>query len=97
MQLITQIYRSTKKEGAYLYTILGSNVNELPEALLKQLGKLEPAMVLKLNEDRKLAQADVKKVIHSLQENGYYLQLPPLQEASYMQQIENSKLTSRTL
>ena len=96
MQLVTQIYRSKKKEGAYLYTVLGADLNELPAALLQQLGTLEPAMVLKLHEDRKLAQADAKKVIQSLQENGYYLQLPPLAER-YMQQIENSKLTSRPI
>lgn len=96
MQLISQIYRSSKKEGAYLYTVMGADLKDLPEALLVQLGKLEPAMVLKLDENRKLAAADAKKVIQCLKENGYYLQMPPAAE-QYMQQIENSKLTSRPI
>ena len=92
MEIVTQIFRSKKKEGAYLYTIKGADLQELPDALLKQLGGLEPAMVLRLTPDRTLANANVEKVIQSLQEQGYYLQLPPSAE-SYMQSIENHKLT----
>lgn len=95
-EIVTQIYRSKKKEGAYLYTKLGKDLNELPQALLQQLGKLEQSMVLKLTKERKLAQADANRVIQSLEENGYYLQLPPPPE-SYMQGIENSKMPTKPI
>lgn len=52
-------------------------------------------MVLVLDENRKLANADVSKVISALQETGYFLQLPPAsdldQEAAAIA-ARNSKL-----
>ena len=75
--LLCQIYRSSKKGETYLYTAMGKSLDELPEELLKQFGKPEPAMSLQLDENRKLARADAAKVIQSIEEKGYYLQMPP--------------------
>lgn len=94
--VVVQIYRSKKKDGAYIYTRMQDGMKEIPEALQKQLAPLEASIVIKLNAERKLAQADAEKVLKSLEEHGYYLQLPPPADA-YMQNIENSKLTSRPL
>ena len=49
----------------------------MPEELLKMFGKPQQAMVLLLTPDKKLAHANVEKVAQSLDEKGFYLQLPP--------------------
>ena len=92
-KMIVQIFRSSKKEGAYLYVKKGQNLSTLPDELLNLLGRLDPAMVLVLTEDKKLANADAKKVMASILDSGYYLQLPPVNdEDDYRKKIPNAKL-----
>ncbi|WP_086931054.1 YcgL domain-containing protein [Agarilytica rhodophyticola] len=96
MKKIVDIYRCKKKEGAYIYLAKGSSIDELPQALLEQTGKLELAMTMLLTPEKKLARADVAKVLESLDSQGFYLQMPPAPE-SYMQQIANDKLTQKPI
>lgn len=77
---LTSIYRSTREEGLYLYVDKTENLSRVPEALLKQFGKPKLAMTLSLHKDRKLARADVSKVLEAIETQGFYLQLPPLKE-----------------
>jgi uncharacterized protein len=77
MKIISEIYRSTKEEGMYLYVKKEDGLSRVPEDLLRLFGKPQAAMVLVLTPERKLAHADIKKVIDSLSEKGFYLQLPP--------------------
>ena len=92
MKKIVQVYRSSRKEGAYIYVEKGYDVTLLPEELSKLLGKLEVALVLVLTPEKKLANADTESVLRAINENGYYLQMPPLPE-SYMRQVRNDKLS----
>ncbi len=95
-KLLTHIYRSSKQEGMYLYVDKQRGLDEVPEELLKRFGKPEPAMTLVLEPDKKLARADATTVIKAIEEQGYYLQMPPRAD-EYMQQVnhENSKLYSQ--
>ena len=93
MKLITDIYRSNKKEGAYLYIKSGASLESLPQNLLATLGKLDLSMTILITPDKKLANADAVKVIDSIEDQGFYLQLPPQPEA-YMQTIANAKMPS---
>lgn len=77
MKLITQIYRSTKEEGMYLYVKKEEGLSRVPPELLALFGKAEPAMVLILTPEKKLAHANVNAVMALIEENGFYLQLPP--------------------
>ena len=89
---IVEIFRSRKKEGLYLYVEKGKKIEELPEALVNQLGRLENAMVVLITEDKKLANADAKVVLQSIEEQGFYLQMPKETLPEYMQKIPNAKL-----
>ncbi len=71
----TFIYRASKKPDSYLYIVRQDDFADVPEPLLKALGKLELAMELELHSERKLARADVDKVRKALQEQGFYLQM----------------------
>ena len=86
--IICQIYRSTKKLETYLYTKKEDELAQVPEELLKTFGRAEPAMTLKLTPERKLARADAAQVIQSIEEKGYYLQMPPADFAQMPGQAE---------
>ncbi len=51
--------------------------SRVPQELLRGFGKPQLAMVLPLERTKKLANADIEKVKQALQDQGYYLQLPP--------------------
>ncbi|PWI34323.1 hypothetical protein DI392_04215 [Vibrio albus] len=74
--MLCSIYKSTVKDGAYLYVPNRDNFTEVPEELLKMFGKPVFVMMIKL-DGRKLAQVDVNNVQASIQEQGFFLQLPP--------------------
>ena len=71
------VYKSLKKNDHYLFIKTEENLSRVPEKLLSMMGQLEQVMELELSSTRKLARAEVGDVMGSLNENGYYLQLPP--------------------
>lgn len=80
MKIICEIYRSPKEEGMYLYVKKEEGLSRVPEDLLALFGKPQQAMVLLLTPGKKLAHASVEKVAESLEEKGFYLQMPPRAE-----------------
>lgn len=93
MKKLCTIYRSVKKEGMFLYVDKEEDLTRVPDALLKKFGKPEFSMFIVLHPERKLARADISKVLAELDGQGYYLQMPP-QQASYMKALheKNSKI-----
>ncbi|MBQ0713466.1 MAG: YcgL domain-containing protein [Porticoccus sp.] len=85
---ICSIYRSPKEEGMYLYVDKKNDLESVPEALLKRFGKPELAMTLLLTPEKKLARADVKRVLEMIEEKGFYLQIPPRPD-EIMQELRN--------
>jgi hypothetical protein len=85
---ICKIYRSSKNEAMYLYVDHQEDLDRIPEPLMQRFGKPKLAMTLALSLDKKLARADIAKVLEAIREQGYYLQLPPSPEA-YMQELRN--------
>ncbi len=71
------IYKSRKRINTYLYVERRDDFSRVPSSLLNLLGRLEFVMTLELTPERRLAVADPEQVRGQLQEQGYYLQLPP--------------------
>ncbi|MEE4218565.1 MAG: YcgL domain-containing protein [Xanthomonadales bacterium] len=71
------VYRSDNMAETYLYLPLGTVFSDLPDALQLTFG--EPSLVIRLDikADMKLAQADPAQVLRAIDEQGYFLQLPP--------------------
>ncbi|ARN75882.1 YcgL domain-containing protein [Oceanicoccus sagamiensis] len=90
---ICTIYRSSKHEGMYLYVDKQDDLQRVPAALLKRFGKPEQAMTLVLTPERVLARVDIEKVLTGLEEQGFFLQMPP-QPDKEMQKLheKNSKM-----
>lgn len=71
------VYKSIKKVDSYIYINKKDNFENVPEQLLLLFGEPEFALEFELTQDRKLALADATQVIQSINEQGYYLQMPP--------------------
>ena len=76
MRMKCFVYKSIKKADSYIYINKKDNFENIPEKLLCLFGKLEFTLEFELTEQRKLALADANQVMQSINEQGYYLQMP---------------------
>lgn len=79
-KLLCNVYKSLRKEETYLYVSLKDDLSEVPVTLLDTFGTPQLVTKLLLTPERKLALVTADKVIDSIQEKGFYLQLPPPKE-----------------
>ena len=79
-RIICSIYRSKKKDEMYLYVDKTKALSLVPEVLLSMFGKPEHRMDMLLTFDKKLAKASAEDILASIEEKGYYLQMPPVRE-----------------
>ena len=61
----------------YLYVDADEDLARVPEALLKNFGRPVAVLSLPLTQDRQLARADAAAVLRSIEDSGFYLQMPP--------------------
>lgn len=78
--VICSIYKSPKKDEMYLYVNKAEALSRVPEALLQMFGSPKHVTDMMLKPERKLARADIDKVLAELTEKGFYLQMPPPKE-----------------
>ena len=75
------IFRCSKKDEMYLYVPFKEDedtlLRDLPDGLQKLTGRLDKVMELELIAERKLARVKVEDVVASLNEKGFYIQMPP--------------------
>lgn len=71
------VYKSSLRFDHFLYVENEDDFSRVPTELLTLLGGLEHVISFDLKPERKLAQADAEVVMDCLQQEGYYLQLPP--------------------
>ncbi len=74
------IYKSPKKIDTYLYVPFQQDLSDLPETLMAMWGEPELVMHLDLSKKDKLALVQIDDVKQKLEEEGYYLQMPPTDE-----------------
>jgi uncharacterized protein YcgL (UPF0745 family) len=85
------IYKSLKKNELYLYLEKKDDFSTIPEPLLNSFGKMEFVMDLELTPERKLAKEEASKVLLSLQDKGFFVQMPPTIIPNVLV-LKNSKL-----
>jgi len=74
MQVV--VYRSSLKEGMYIYMGAETSLDSIPPAVMKQFGEPEKALAFDLSETRQLPNADAKEVLASIEAQGFYIQMP---------------------
>ena len=80
MKYLCQIYKSSKKEEMYLYVLKERGLEDVPETLMTSFGEPIEVMGLVLSPERKLARVDVLEVLKAIDEQGFFLQMPPTPE-----------------
>ncbi len=68
-------YRSSRKDGVYLYLLESSKLEDLPKDLLDLMGKPKFMLSFELSAERKLVKIDAKTLIDKLLDQGYYLRI----------------------
>ena len=89
------IYRSSIKEGLYVYLADEDGLEQLPEPLRKQLGVPEFSMSLDLQPDRRMGQEDARVVLANLESQGFHVQMPRDIEQLLEQIARNAKVGNR--
>ena len=72
-----KIFRSSKRDGMYLYVDTDESLSRVPADLLKRFGQPVEIMEMQLEPSRKLARAEAASVLEQIETAGFYLQLPP--------------------
>ena len=70
------IYRCSAKPDMYIYLAEKDQFDKIPDQLYSKLGRIDFAMELELDKDKKLAKEDAAKVIKNLETQGFHLQMP---------------------
>ena len=89
--MLCAVYKSPRKEGTYLYVERRDDFSAVPEALLKTFGTPTLVTLINLAKREQLAHADIAKVTLALQQQGFYLQLPPPPEDLLKQHLAQQR------
>ena len=75
--MLVWVYKSSRKANTYLYLTRRNDFAHVPDSLMALLGRLTSVLQFDITKRENLPNADIGTVIQCLEENGYYLQLPP--------------------
>ncbi|MGN1394101.1 MAG: YcgL domain-containing protein [Succinivibrionaceae bacterium] len=75
-------YRSTKKDGVYLYLSNPNDFEKIPEELKKLIGKAEFMLKFDLYPGRKIVKIKAEDLIKALEKEGFYLRIDTIEEAT---------------
>ncbi|MEE4143483.1 MAG: YcgL domain-containing protein [Halieaceae bacterium] len=72
-----EIFRGSRKAESYLYVDKANGLADVPDVLMAQFGEPRSVMTMMLDPGRKLARANAAEVLAKIEQQGYYLQMPP--------------------
>jgi uncharacterized protein YcgL (UPF0745 family) len=84
MKVICSIYKTTGQDEMYLYVDKKEQFARVPASLMERFAKPELVCDILLHAEKKLARANVEEVLKHLQNQGYYLQMPPEKDRSLL-------------
>lgn len=71
------VFKSSKKKEMYIYVDRKYDLATLPETLMSVFGEPVHVLDMILTPEKKLARVEALKVLESITEQGFYLQMPP--------------------
>ncbi len=80
MKKMVSIFKSPKIDEMYVYVLRQDGLKKVPEVLLEKFGTPIHVSDMILTPERKLARAEAPRVLAQIEENGFYLQMPPKRE-----------------
>lgn len=91
--MLCAIYKSPKKDEMYLYIAKRDDFSAVPAELMSVFGKPQFVMLFNLLGEKNLARADKQEVLNKIENEGFYLQLPPPPEdlhKAFVTKVSNS-------
>lgn len=85
------VYRSSKKDGLYVYLAEEDGLSQLPQPVLHQLGEPELAMSVDLAKRASLGHENIEEVRKNLKEQGFHVQMPKNIEHLVQQAANDSR------
>ncbi|MDC9728398.1 MAG: YcgL domain-containing protein [Methyloprofundus sp.] len=86
------IYRSNKKSELYVYLAKQDDFSTIPADLFKSIGQPEYVMELEITPDRQLARENAVDILKGIEDNGFYIQMPPTVESLLKKPTESDTL-----
>lgn len=83
-RIFCSVFKSSRKEGMYVYVDRAVGCEELPDVLKAVFGEPRLVMDMVLTPTKKLARVHAREVLEKIAEQGFYLQMPP---ADVLEQI----------
>ncbi|HPE59933.1 MAG TPA: YcgL domain-containing protein [Thiolinea sp.] len=74
------VYRSGNKPSTYLFLPEKDDFSRVPPSLIELFGEAIFSFEFELTAERRLMQADPIQVMSNMDQNGFFLQLPPGKE-----------------
>ena len=93
--LLCEIFKSSRKDEMYLYVDKRKGIESVPDALMDTFGKPVPVLTMILTEDKTLARVKAADVMAAIDEQGFYLQMPPAKEP-YLLDIHRAQSADRS-
>ena len=78
------VYKSRRRAETYVYLEKEAAFEDLPDAFRDQFGPEERFLEFELYADKQLAQVDAQVVLDAIATQGFYLQLPPQGQGSWV-------------
>lgn len=75
--MLCAIYKSLRKEGMYLYVAKRDQFDRVPEDLRQMFGKPQFVMMFNLAGEKQIKGADNREILQTIENQGFYLQMPP--------------------
>lgn len=86
------IYKSSKKEGMFLYVAKRDQFDAVPDALREMFGKPQFVMLFNLAGEKPLKRVKNAEVLQAIQTQGFFLQMPPPPENLLKTYLAEQKL-----
>lgn len=86
------VYKSLKKERAYLYLREKDVFSHIPAGLLDAFGAPQFVLMFALSEDRVLPKVDARVLLDAIEDKGYYLRIDIESDEDNMLNIERKRL-----
>lgn len=94
---LVEVFKTSRKPGAYLYLERGKGFDGLPDGLRELFDGAQLALSMKLTAERSLARYSGAQVLQALANQGYFLQLPPADDAADVAGPDFASLAARGL
>ena len=79
-KILCDVYKTSSKDEMYLYVAQQDGLSKIPEQLAEIFTRPEKAMTLILSPEKSLGRANTQDVMSAINDQGFYLQMPPARE-----------------